>query len=203
MLKNMLQFKFSEWTVLKTMRLSKKIYLTGYFFWFSFLSYIYLLQLLFLFLVIIVNVLFLGNQRLAIILWFFVGLIIYVFVCILKTNTSYHKRNRCLSNFLNSSLFNLNKFKMAQLCKWVSLSFVLVWDIYYLSVLNKHTYVSPLLKLKGCEFDSNEKLFWQSNADVGGLTFEAFGHSKTSIILTIFGTKMIKYCTCITIDCVS
>lgn len=185
------------------MRLSKKICLTGYFFWFSFLSYIYLLQLLILFLVIIVNVLFLGNQRLAIILWFFVGLIIYVFVCILKTNTSYHKRNICWSNFLNSSLFSLNKFKMTQLCKWVSLSFVLVWDIYNLSVLNKHTYVSPLLKLKGCEFDSNEKIFWQSNADVGGLTFEAFGHSKTSIILTIFGTKMIKYCTCITIDCVS
>lgn len=185
------------------MRLSKKIYLTGYFFWVSFLSYIYLLQLLILFLVIIVNVLFLGNQRLAIILWFFVGLIIYVFVCILKTNTSYHNRNRCLSNFLNSSLFNLNKFKMTQLCKWVSLSFVLVWDINYLSVLNKHTYVSPLLKLKGCEFDSNENIFWQSNADVGGSTFEAFGHSKTSIILTIFGTKMIKYCTCITIDCVS
>lgn len=62
------------------MRLSKKIYLSGYFFFgFNFLSYIYLLQFLILFLVIIVNVLFLGNQRLAIILWLFVGLIMCLF----------------------------------------------------------------------------------------------------------------------------
>lgn len=52
--------------------------------------------------------------------------------------------------------------------------------------------MSPLLKLKGCEFDSSKNIFWQSNADVGGVTFEAFGHSKTSIILTFFETKMWK-----------
>lgn len=70
-----------------------------------------------------------------------------------------------------------------------SLSFFLVWDIY----INKYTYVSQLLKLKGCELDSSKKIFWQSNADVGGLTFEASGHSKTSIILTVLGTKMLKW----------
>lgn len=58
--------------------------------------------------------------------------------------------------------------------------------------LYKITYVSPVLKLKGSDSDSNEKFFLHSNDDVAGFNLETFGQWYCSIISIVLGTAKNK-----------
>lgn len=69
---------------------------------------------------------------------------------------------------------------------------VYIETIYTKWKLQKITYVSPVLKLKGSDPDSNEKFFLHSNDDVAGFNLETLGQWYFSIISIVLGTVRLK-----------